>query len=130
MEGQVIHAPLSTPTVHKALDIGCGTGTVTHEIASHFPKAQVYGIDLSPVPNVREKLPNIEYVQANFNDMTAAHEPDARFKKESFDYTFSRLLVAGMTDWEDYIRRCVSLVKPGVWSAYSLASNYDADIAT
>lgn len=124
MEGQIIHAPLSAPTVHKALDIGCGTGTVTHEIASQFPRAQVYGIDLSPVPNIREKLPNIEYVQVNFNEVTAEHEPDARFKKESFDYTFSRLLVLGMTNWEDYINRCVGLVKPGVRSICSLTANH------
>jgi trans-aconitate methyltransferase len=128
MQGQSIHAPLSAPTVHKALDIGCGTGTVTHEIASQLPNTQVYGIDLSPVPNIREKLPNIEYVQANFNEVTAAHEPDSRFKKGSFDFAFSRLLVAGMIDWKDYVKRCVGLVKPGVSSANLLAPEYDADI--
>ena len=60
MNNQVIHAPLDPQSAHKALDIGCGTGIMTHDIASKLPNAQVYGLDLSPVPVVREKLPNIE----------------------------------------------------------------------
>jgi trans-aconitate methyltransferase len=119
MNYQLIHAPLAAPSVQKALDIGCGTGTITHEIASEFPNAQVYGLDLSAVPNVREKLPNIEYVQANFNDVTSSDEPDDRFKKGSFDYIFSRLLVLGMADWNGYIKRCVALTKPGACSCVS-----------
>jgi trans-aconitate methyltransferase len=113
MNDQLIHAPLAAPGVHKALDIGCGTGIVTHVIASEFPNAQVYGLDLSRVPNVREKLQNIEYIQANFNDVTGSDQPDTRFKKCSFDYIFSRLLVLGMADWKGYIERCVALTKPG-----------------
>src|SRR4051812_7315858 len=100
MNDHLIHAPVTTSTVQKALDIGCGTGTVTHRIASTFPKAQVYGLDLSPVPNIREKLQNIEYVQGNFNDITGPNGSDARFEKGSFDYIFARLLVLGMTDWK------------------------------
>jgi trans-aconitate methyltransferase len=114
MNHRIIHAPLSAPSVHKALDIGCGTGTVTHDIASQFPGAQVYGLDLSPVPNVREKLNNIEYVQADFNKLTDANSPDARFRPGTFDYVFSRLLILGMTDWKGYVQRCAALVKPGV----------------
>jgi trans-aconitate methyltransferase len=114
MNNQLIHAPLVSPSVHKALDIGCGTGTITHEIASEFPNAQVYGLDLSPVPNIREKLQNIEYIQANFNDVTSPDQPDDRFEKGSFDYIFSRLLVLGMADWRGYIERCAALAKPGV----------------
>lgn len=114
MGDRIIHAPLSASDVHKAVDIGCGTGIVTHEIASKFPNAQVYGLDLSPVPNIREKLQNIEYVEANIVDIATPDEPDARFKQASFDYIFSRFLVVGMTEWEKYIARCVALAKPGV----------------
>jgi trans-aconitate methyltransferase len=114
MNNQLVHSPLSSHNVQKALDIGCGTGIMTHRIASEFPNAQVYGLDLSPVPNIREKLPNIEYIQANIVDVTNPTDPDARFKPNSFDYIFSRLLVLGMTNWPDYVSRCVALVKPGV----------------
>jgi len=113
MGDRIIQAPLSASDVHKAVDIGCGTGIVTHEIASQFPNAKVYGLDLSPVSNIREKLPKIEYVQANIVDIATPDEPDARFKQASFDYIFSRFLVVGMTEWEKYIACCVALAKPG-----------------
>ncbi|KAH7410211.1 S-adenosyl-L-methionine-dependent methyltransferase [Phaeosphaeria sp. MPI-PUGE-AT-0046c] len=115
MKGQTTHVPLDASATHKALDIGCGTGIVTHHIASQVPNAQVYGLDLSPVPFVREKLPNIEYIQANFNDLTNPKDPDPRFGTGTFDYVFSRLLVLGMTNWKDYVNRCVALTKPGGW---------------
>jgi trans-aconitate methyltransferase len=114
MNDHLIHSPLTSQNIHKALDIGCGTGAMTHHIASEFPNACVYGLDFSPVPNVREKLSNIEYITANFNDVTDVDKPDARFQPGSFDYVFSRLLVLGMTDWPSYVSRSVELVKPGV----------------
>lgn len=91
------------------LDIGCGTGAVTHEMASTFSTAQVYGADLSRVPQVRQKLSNIEYVQANIMDLD-----DTRFAKDSFDLIFSRLLILGMSNWEAYVNRCAELASPGV----------------
>jgi trans-aconitate methyltransferase len=130
MNNHLIHSPLSPQDVHKALDIGCGTGAMTHWIASEFPNAQIYGLDLSPVPNIREKLPNIEYIQANFNDVTGPDEPDARFKQASFDYIFSRLLILGMTKWENYVERCVALAKPGVCHALALWKSKTNTICT
>jgi len=117
MNNQVIHAPLDPQSAHKALDIGCGTGIMTHDIASKLPNAQVYGLDLSPVPVVREKLPNIEYIQGNFNELSDPSTRDPRFEDGSFDFIFSRLLIMGMADWKGYIERCVSLAKPGVRSS-------------
>ncbi|KAJ8112650.1 hypothetical protein OPT61_g5022 [Boeremia exigua] len=110
MGNKVFHAPLSKDSMHKTLDIGCGTGAVTHEMASAFPNAQVLGADLSPVPHVRQKLPNIKYVQGNIMDID-----DTRFEHNSFDLIFSRLLVLGMSNWKAYIARCVALTKPGGW---------------
>lgn len=114
MNNKVIHAPLDVSSVRKMMDIGCGTGIVTNEIATAFPRAEVYGLDLSPVPNVREKLPNIEYVQGNVMELSDSKTRDPRFENGSFDLIFSRLLIAGMTDWKSYVERCVALTKPGV----------------
>jgi trans-aconitate methyltransferase len=132
MNNRILHAPLASSSVHKALDIGCGTGFVTHDIASQFPSAQVYGLDLSPVPSVREKLKNIEYMQGNFVELTDAKNPDTRFRPGSFDYVFSRLLIMGMTDWKGYVRRCAALVRPGVRlpSHLSLSSSTVAESTT
>ena len=109
MGNKVFHAPLDQDNIQKTLDIGCGTGAVTHEMACTFPNAQVFGADLSPVPRVRHKLSNIQYLQGNIMDID-----NDRFEKNSFDLVFSRLLVLGMSNWKAYVERCVSLIKPGV----------------
>lgn len=117
MGNKLFHAPLNKDIIHKTLDIGCGTGAVTHEMASTFLSAQVFGVDLSPVPQVRQTLPNINYVQGNIMDID-----DARFEENSFDLLFSRLLVLGMSNWKAYVERCVALTKPGV-SGQPIASH-------
>ncbi|KAJ4379597.1 hypothetical protein N0V86_004778 [Didymella sp. IMI 355093] len=108
MGNKVFHAPLNGEAIHKTLDIGCGTGAVTHEMASTFPDAKVFGADLSPIPQVRQKLSNIQYVQGDIMDID-----QALFEQNSFDFVFSRLLVLGMSNWKVYVERCVSLTKPG-----------------
>ncbi|KAF3043991.1 hypothetical protein E8E12_004916 [Didymella heteroderae] len=70
----------------------------------------ILGADLSPVPQVRQKLASIQYVQGNIMNIS-----DARFEQDSFDLIFSRLLVLGMSNWKVYIERCVSLTRPGGW---------------
>ncbi|KAL5394639.1 hypothetical protein PMIN02_004777 [Paraphaeosphaeria minitans] len=110
MGNKVFHSPVQKDTKRRTLEIGCGTGAVTHEMASTFPDAQVFGVDLSPVPQVRQKLSNISYVQGNI--MNVDH---AAFEENSFDLIFSRLLVLGMSNWKAYVERCVSLTKPGGW---------------
>jgi ubiquinone/menaquinone biosynthesis C-methylase UbiE len=111
---KVIHAPLSTPAIRKALDIGCGTGVVTHELSSKYPNAQVYGIDLTPVPSLRTKLKNTEYIEGDVFKLADNKNPDPRFEVASFDYIFSRFLVMGMTEWKKYVELCASLTAPGV----------------
>ncbi|KAF2015765.1 S-adenosyl-L-methionine-dependent methyltransferase [Aaosphaeria arxii CBS 175.79] len=113
--GTDFFAPLDKEIVRKTIDIGCGTGFLTHAMASEFPAAQIYGVDLSPVPELRPKLPNIEYVIENIATLTDPPNPDDRFKPASFDYVFSRLLIMGLTDWKGHLQRCVSMVKPGGW---------------
>ncbi|MCG8326102.1 MAG: methyltransferase domain-containing protein [Chitinophagales bacterium] len=54
--------PLSTSRI---LDIGCGIGWSSYELARHFPDAEVIGIDLSPQligqASKLFNLPNLEY---------------------------------------------------------------------
>ncbi|KAF2214075.1 hypothetical protein CERZMDRAFT_38447 [Cercospora zeae-maydis SCOH1-5] len=51
MNDNIIHSPIPTGVKDaKMLDVGCGTGIVTDFIGNRFPNAQVYGLDISPVP--------------------------------------------------------------------------------
>ncbi|KAG6999517.1 hypothetical protein G7Y79_00034g069400 [Physcia stellaris] len=89
MHKRIIHAPLAEPA--RIIDVGCGTGIETCQLGKVFPSAQVYGIDLSPVPP-RSKPPNVEFVQGSFRELL---DDQSRFPAESMDYVFSRLLICG-----------------------------------
>lgn len=39
-----------------AVDVGCGTGIATIQIAGMLPSAKVYGLDISPVPEAVQKM--------------------------------------------------------------------------
>ena len=114
MKGKIVHAPLKTPA--KILDVGCGTGIVTRHLASIYPSATVYGVDLSPVPPttssdaIPSTPPNVEYI---IGDIRKLAKEDERLKAGNFDYIYQRLLVCGMTHWPSYISQMTALLRPG-----------------
>lgn len=110
MHGKLTHAPLVDPAI--ILDIGCGTGIQTCQFAAKYLNAQVYGIDLSAVPD-RNKPPNVEFIQGDFQKLVLK-EPG--LAANSADYVFNRLLLLGMTDWQKYVNDVASLLKPGGWA--------------
>ncbi|KAI4217884.1 MAG: hypothetical protein L6R36_009229 [Xanthoria steineri] len=103
-----IHAPLENP--QQLVDIGCGTGHLTRQLAEKYPTAHVYGIDLSPV-----RTPTSQNMGFILGDVRKLIGSDPRLAYESADFVFSRLLFMGMTDWPEYVRDTVSLVRPGGW---------------
>lgn len=111
MSNEIFHAPCSNPK--RILDVGCGTGRTTAQLAEKYPDAQVIGIDLSPVPAIRPKPKNVVYIQGDVREMIkAGKEP---FVPGAFDYVFGRLLVAGMTDWKGYFEQIRTILAPGGW---------------
>ena len=109
MHNHFIHAPLQSP--HHLIDIGCGSGIVTCQLGNTYPAAQVYGVDLSPVPP-GPKPPNVEYITGDVRQLL---NRDKRLALGSADFVFSRLLVLGMTDWAAYVQDMASLLLPGGW---------------
>ncbi|KAL8675487.1 MAG: hypothetical protein Q9168_000188 [Polycauliona sp. 1 TL-2023] len=111
MDNRIIHAPLKAPS--QIIDVGCGTGIVTRQLAAAYPTAHVYGIDLSPVPTLSDSgsrdPPNVEFL---LGDVRASN---SKLLPSSTDFIYSRLLIMGMTDWPGYVRDLVSLLRPGGW---------------
>lgn len=110
MHNHFIHTPLQRP--QRLLDIGCGTGIVACELGTIYPNAQIYGIDLSPVPS-HQKPANVQYIQGDIRQLL---NRDDRLPAGSVDFIFSRLLILGMTDWQSYIHGVAALLKPGGWA--------------
>ncbi|KAF2235747.1 S-adenosyl-L-methionine-dependent methyltransferase [Viridothelium virens] len=109
--GNVLHTTaLPDSPDARFLDIGCGTGSVTYDIARQFPSAKVYGLDLSAIQILDDKPPNVEFVKGDLFEL-AGH--DERLQLGSFDFVFSRLLICGMTDWVKYLKTVASLLKRG-----------------
>jgi SAM-dependent methyltransferase len=123
MNGQVIHAPVANPA--RILDVGCGTGVVTTYLAHQCPSASVYGVDLSPVPQLPgvSRPENVRFLQGNIltekpgtwrvaYGKQALAVQDSLPEVEAFDLTYSRLLLCGISDWPKYIRTCYGLLRP------------------
>lgn len=110
--GRTNHAPLpANPST--ILDIGCGTGVVTTHFGNTNPSASVYGIDLSPVPDIHRTPPNVRYIKGDIH--TLASEQVGGLAPGIADLVFARLLVCGITDWPACVGRMRDLAKPGGW---------------
>lgn len=97
---------------------------MTHWLAEAFPAATVTGLDLSPIPRIRNQPANVRYLQGNILQNSPrdwiSEDGDRPVLEERgvFDLVFSRLLLAGISDWEGYIAKQFSLLKPGGWAEF------------
>ena len=134
MGDRVLHAPIDT-TATRLLDVGCGTGIVTHLMSDAYPRATCIGLDLSETPRLRPQAANVKFLKGNVTAQTPTQWTTADGKsvlqqdEGLFDYVFSRLLILGMTDWQNFLRTEYGLLKPGGWAeVHDLAWDwYDAD---
>jgi hypothetical protein len=85
LSGRLYLAPVNKD-LHRALDVGTGSGKWAMEFAEAHPSCQIVGIDLSPIqPNVVPS--NCSFVVDNVEDEWVWNEP--------FDFIHSRMLVLG-----------------------------------
>lgn len=91
------------------LDLGCGTGKLTIELARLTPKGRVVGIDpsqemLDKAKDASTGMKNVRYVQAPAQAMNFADE---------FDLVFSNSALQWIKEQEDVLRRIYRSLKPG-----------------
>ncbi|TDZ27220.1 Secondary metabolism regulator LAE1 [Colletotrichum spinosum] len=90
--------------VHRALDLGTGSGIWAIHFAEDHPEADVIGVDLSPTqpdfvpPNVKFEVDDIE------EEWTYS---------KPFDYIHSRFMSSSVSSWKDYLTKCYDNLTPG-----------------
>lgn len=103
----------------KAVDVGCGTGVATLQIAEIIPSSTVIGLDISSVPDLTRQIAptNIRWVQGNildtnFNEGSSNPGNDV-FSTGTVDYVFGRMLFLGINDWQKYFSVASQSLKSG-----------------
>ncbi|MEI9862997.1 MAG: methyltransferase domain-containing protein [Limisphaerales bacterium] len=107
------------------LDIGCGDGKVTAEIARALPRGSITGADASPQM--------IEFAKKNF---TTKEFPNLRFRvmdarkikfDRQFDLVFSNAALHWVDDHQAILRGMSAVLKPGGRLATSCGGKGNAD---
>ena len=95
----------------RAVDVGCGGGTVTLELADRVAPATVVGLDMDEIKlglaageAARRGIANAEFRTA---DVTAWDEPD------SYDLVCTRFVLQHLRDPAGLLRRMWAAVRPG-----------------
>ena len=89
----------------RILDVGQGTGWMTHKIKRRHPHAQVVGMDLAPgmVQLAREKYEELSIVQARAEQLP--------FKTNSFDLVTSNLVYQWLDNLDEAFKLIHSVLK-------------------
>lgn len=110
-------APLRDPA--RILDAGTGTGRWAIEMAQHFPRADVVGVDIKP-PAVDERganSPNADPRPMNYRFIPGNLLEGLPFPDGSFDFTHMRLLFTAIPHdrWPGVVAELVRVTRPGGW---------------
>ena len=91
----------------SALDVGCGTGIVTAELAERLGQEAVAAIDPSPpfLSAVRMRLPYV--------DLREGHAEELPFDDDTFDVALAQLSVHFMADPARGVAEMARVVRPG-----------------
>jgi SAM-dependent methyltransferase len=90
----------------RVLDVGCGSGVLTEELASRIGADHVAGADPSPLLDAcAERVPGA--------DLKRAAAEDLPWPDDSFDAALAQLVVHFMTDVEDGIAEMARVARPG-----------------
>jgi ubiquinone/menaquinone biosynthesis C-methylase UbiE len=91
----------------RALDVGCGPGGLTHELARRLGEDRVAAVDPSPqfAAANRERHPRA--------DVRDAAAEDLPFEDDSFDAALSSLVIGFMRDADAGAREMARVTRPG-----------------
>ena len=101
----------------KVVDLGCGTGELTRQLADALPESDVTGLDSSPQmldKAVSFSSPNLRFVQGDQAQLTG-----------EWDLIFSNAALHWSEDHAELIPDLYGRLKPGGQIAVQVPSNFD-----
>lgn len=113
-DNKLFHAPIGD-NPKKIIDIGTGTGIWAIEMGDMFPKAQILGVDLSPIQpewipeNVRFVIDDCESEWANGS---------------GWDFAHFRQMVGFLLDPDRVIKTTFEHLRPGGWIEFQELHGY------
>lgn len=95
----------------RILDVGCGDGKITAEIARAVPKGEAAGVDASPqmIEFANKAFPSSKNSNLEFHIMDARKIQFVR----KFDLTFSNAALHWVDDHQAFLRGAASVLRPG-----------------
>lgn len=95
----------------RLLDVGCGDGKITAEIARALPHGLAVGVDASPqmIAFASETFPAAKHSNLEFHVMDARKVQFVR----KFDLVFSNAALHWVDDHQAFLRGAASVLKPG-----------------
>ncbi len=104
----------------SVIDLGCGTGELTRQLADALPESDVVGIDSSAEMLEGAKTharPGLRFERRSIEDVHAS--------RENYDLVFSHAAIQWVDDHAQLVPKLCSLVKPGGQLVVQLPSNHD-----
>lgn len=120
--GRLHQAPLPRKDELKILDVGCGSGIWCIQMAEDYPKALVFGMDVSPI-QPQKKPANVEWIT---HDM----ENDWPYPDDYFDFIHLSLVHGCVGNWDEMMAKMSRHLAPGGWiehQEFSLCRQYLMD---
>lgn len=112
--GRRFLAPVRRP--RRILDLGCGTGIWSWEVASYYQQAKVIGLDMDedPITRARAALPS-HVIPRNFAFIKADALAGLPFEDNGFDLVYARFISSfvPIPAWPTMLAELVRVTKPG-----------------
>ena len=106
----------------KIVDLGCGSGELTRQLADALPESEALGLDTSP--QMLEKAAAHARPRLRFEQMSIEEAVQKIDLQGSFDLVFSNAAIQWVEDHETLVPRLLGLLRPGGQLAVQLPSNH------
>ncbi|HEY9524300.1 MAG TPA: trans-aconitate 2-methyltransferase [Thermopolyspora sp.] len=109
---------------HYVVDLGCGSGELTAELARRWPSATVHGIDSSPAMIGRSQ--GMSRVRGDASLVFEIADVRAWHPAAPVDVIVSNAVLHWLPEHRDLLPRWIDALNPGGWLAVQMPGNFDA----